>query len=51
MNALWWVLQIVLALLYLSGGAYKTFMFARSPRGMRVIRLMWPSPIRSCGAW
>lgn len=27
MNLLLWVLQIALALLYLAGGAYKTFMF------------------------
>jgi hypothetical protein len=27
MNALLWVLQIALALLYFAGGAYKTFMF------------------------
>jgi len=25
MNVLWWVLQIALALLYLAGGAFKTF--------------------------
>ena len=27
MNVLLWVLQVALALLYLAGGAYKTFMF------------------------
>jgi hypothetical protein len=27
MNALLWVLQVALALLYFAGGAYKTFMF------------------------
>lgn len=27
MNILLWILQIVLAVLYLAGGAYKTFMF------------------------
>ncbi|MEO7190950.1 MAG: hypothetical protein ABI051_07825 [Vicinamibacterales bacterium] len=34
MNVLLWVLQIALALLYLSGGAYKAFMFDELARGM-----------------
>ncbi len=34
MNAFLWVLQVVLALLYVAGGAYKTFMFDELARQM-----------------
>jgi uncharacterized membrane protein YphA (DoxX/SURF4 family) len=37
MNILLWVLQIALAFLYLSGGAYKTFKFDELANQMRAI--------------
>ena len=37
MNALLWTLQAVLAFLYLSGGAYKTFKFEELAKQMRTI--------------
>jgi hypothetical protein len=37
MNVLLWVLQIALALLYLAGGAYKTFMFDELASQMSVL--------------
>ena len=37
MNVLLWVLQIALALLYLAGGAYKTFMFDELASQMRAL--------------
>jgi hypothetical protein len=37
MNILLWVLQIALAFLYLSGGAYKTFKFAELANHMRAL--------------
>lgn len=37
MNALLWILQAVLALLYLSGGAYKTFSFGELASQMTVL--------------
>jgi hypothetical protein len=42
MNVLLWVLQVALALLYLAGGAYKTFMFDELARQMSAL---------SRGAW
>ena len=40
MNLLLWVLQIVLAFLYLSGGAYKTFSFDELANQMRALPLV-----------
>ena len=37
MNVLLWVLQIALALLYLAGGAYKTFKFDELANQMRAL--------------
>ena len=37
MNVLLWVLQVALALLYLAGGAYKTFMFDELATQMRAL--------------
>jgi hypothetical protein len=37
MNVLLWVLQVALALLYLAGGAYKTFMFDELANQMRAL--------------
>ena len=37
MNVLLWILQIALAFLYLSGGAYKTFMFDELAGQMRAL--------------
>ena len=37
MNALLWVLQVALALLYLAGGAYKTFKFDELANQMRAL--------------
>jgi hypothetical protein len=37
MNILMWVLQAALALLYLSGGAYKTFKFEELAKQMHVL--------------
>jgi DoxX-like protein len=37
MNVLLWVLQVALALLYLAGGAYKTFMFDELANHMRAL--------------
>ena len=37
MNLLLWVLQFALALLYLAGGAYKTFMFDELANQMRAL--------------
>jgi hypothetical protein len=37
MNILLWVLQVALAFLYLSGGAYKTFKFEELAKQMRAI--------------
>ena len=37
MNVLLWVLQIALAVLYLSGGAYKTFKFDELANQMRAL--------------
>ena len=42
MKVLLWVLQIALALLYLSGGAYKTFMFDELADQLRALsRAQW----------
>src|SRR5262245_29866632 len=37
MNAVLWVLQLALAFLYLSGGAYKTFKFDELAKQMRAL--------------
>jgi hypothetical protein len=37
MNILLWVLQVTLAVLYLSGGAYKAFMFEELAKHMRAL--------------
>ncbi len=37
MNAVLWIVQIALALLHLSGGAYKTFMFGELAAAMPVL--------------
>ncbi len=37
MNVLLWVLQVALALLYLAGGTYKTFMFDELANQMRAL--------------
>ena len=37
MNVLLWILQIALALLYLAGGAYKTFMFDELANQMNAV--------------
>lgn len=39
MNVVLWILQAALALLYLSGGAYKTFAFAELASQMRALSL------------
>ena len=39
MNILLWFLQVALALLYLSGGAYKTFSFAELANHMQALSL------------
>lgn len=40
MNILLWIVQSLLALLYLAGGAYKTFSFAEVAEGMPALPLV-----------